>query len=133
MIELEHFSVAQARKSTLVVAGAFALLSGWQLYRGHSTSTLVFVAAAAVLLVCAAITPAALFFNKWWMALAGVLGYINSRILLSLLFFLVMTPVGLFARLVGYDPLTRRKGNEASYWRARAKTRQQRADFEHSF
>jgi Saxitoxin biosynthesis operon protein SxtJ len=133
LIEGGDFTVAQARKSTLVVAGVLALLSGWQMYRGHSTAAGLLFAASAVLLVCAAIPAAAVFFNKWWMTLAGVLGYVNSRIILSALFFVMVAPIGFVVRRVGHDPLTRRSGNEPSYWRRRPLTRQSREGFERSF
>lgn len=42
-------------------------------------------------------------FGKWvhqrWMQLAQLLGYVNSRILLTLLFFLILTPVAALARI----------------------------------
>ena len=41
MIEIEHFTVTQARKSTLVVAGVLALFAGWQFYRGRSMAASV--------------------------------------------------------------------------------------------
>jgi Saxitoxin biosynthesis operon protein SxtJ len=133
LIEGVNFTVAQARKSTLVVAGVLALLSGWQMYRGHSTAASVLFAASAVLLGCAAIPAAAVFFNKWWMTLAGVLGYVNSRIILSALFFLMVAPIGFLVRRIGHDPLTRRSGNEPSYWRRRPVTRQSHESYERSF
>ena len=39
-----------------------------------------------------------------------------ARLLLSAAFFLVLTPVGLAVRLVGWDPLWRRKGRRHSGW-----------------
>jgi hypothetical protein len=93
LIEIEQFTVAQARKSTLLVAGVLALISGWQLYRHRPTASMVLAVIVGVLLVCAAIPALAVRFNKWWMTLAGVLGYVNSRIILSVLFYLLMTPV----------------------------------------
>jgi Saxitoxin biosynthesis operon protein SxtJ len=133
LIDVGPFTTAQARKSTLVVAAVLTAISGWQLYRGRETAAIVLAVAVGVLLLCAAIPPAARFFHKWWMTLAGVLGYVNSRILLSLLYFLVMTPIGFFVRLAGHDPLTRRSGNEPSYWRKRDLTRQTREGFERAY
>lgn len=133
MIDVEPFTTAQARKSTLVVSAVLAAIGGWQWYRGRETAVMVLAVSVGVLLVCAAIPPAARWFHKWWMTLAGILGYVNSRILLSLLYFLIMTPVGFFVRLSGHDPLTRRKGNEPSYWRKREHTRQTREGFERAF
>jgi uncharacterized membrane protein HdeD (DUF308 family) len=133
LIEMEDVTVPRARKSTLVVAGVLALLSGWQVYRGRPTAATALGVAVALLLICAAIPRAAVWFHKWWMILAGALGYVNSRILLSALFFLVVTPIGLVVRLVGYDPLRRRRGNEPSYWRPRAQVRQSREGYERAF
>jgi hypothetical protein len=48
--------------------------------------------------------------DAWW-ALAGVLGWINARLLLSLAFLLVLTPLGLAWRLLGRDPLARRRSS----------------------
>lgn len=132
-IERQSFTVSQARRSTLVVAGVLFAIAGWQAYRGHATATAVLVAFAVALVACAAVPAAALWFNKWWMVLAGVLGYINSRILLSILFYLIMTPIGLAVRLAGHDPLTLRQGQEPSFWRRRQHTRQSRNGFERSF
>lgn len=44
----------------------------------------------------------------WW-RLVRVLGWINSRVLLTALFVLLLTPIGLLWRLIGHDPLRRRR------------------------
>ena len=52
-----------------------------------------------------------------WMALAIALGFIMTRVILTLVFFLVITPIGLVMRALGKDPLT--KGPDSSldsYW-----------------
>jgi len=46
--------------------------------------------------------------DAWW-AFAAVLGWINARVLLSIVFFLILTPVGVVWRLTGRDPLARRR------------------------
>lgn len=134
MIEaVEPFTLKQARKSTLVVATVFGLIAGWQLYRGRVTAAEVLAIISGVLFVCAAIPIAATTFHKWWMTLAGILGYVNSRIILSALYYLLMTPMGLALRLVGHDPLERRKGKASSYWHQREVTRQTREGYERAF
>lgn len=60
---------------------------------------------------------------KVWMGLAVVLGFFMSRIILSLLFYLVVTPIGLVMRLVGKDILNQKWDNNVdSYWIKREKT-----------
>lgn len=53
-----------------------------------------------------------------WMGLAFALGFVMTRVLLSVVFFGLVTPIGLAMRLAGRDPMQRRP--KASYWIARA-------------
>lgn len=50
------------------------------------------------------------------MALAGVLSFVSTRIILAVVFFLVVTPIGFIKRLMGWDPLHRRAPRHDSYW-----------------
>ena len=72
-------------------------------------------------------------FHRLWMRLAHVLGYVNSRILLSAIYFLVMTPYGLVLRVLGRDTMNRREASRKSYWIPKSKTRQSREQFERLF
>lgn len=47
------------------------------------------------------ISPMGEFIHLTWMMIAKVLGYINSRILLSIIFFLILTPIALLMILLG--------------------------------
>ncbi len=52
-----------------------------------------------------------------WMYAAYPIGFVISHLLLGLIFYGVVTPVGLVMKLVGYDPLQRRlRTGESSYW-----------------
>jgi hypothetical protein len=52
--------------------------------------------------------------------LAWPIGFVVSHLLLGAVYFLLVTPIGLVMRLVGYDPMHRRFDPRAeSYWRAR--------------
>lgn len=129
-IAVRPFTLKEARKSAWVVATVFALLAGWQVYRQHDFLARVFGIAAVALVVISAVPPAARVFHTSWMTLAGVLGYINSRILLGLLYYGVVTPIGIVARLSGHDPLHRRAVKGTSYWHRRERSRQTREGFE---
>jgi len=54
--------------------------------------------------------------NKAWMGLAEVLSYISTRIILGVVFFGIVTPIGVIKRLMGWDPLNRRAAASDSYW-----------------
>jgi hypothetical protein len=60
--------------------------------------------------------------QKAWMASALVIGFVMSRLILGILFYLVMTPIGLLMKLFGKDLLDERLEKEkASYWIERGK------------
>ncbi len=66
-----------------------------------------------------------------WMAVGRVMGRVNAFILLTLLFFLLFTPLGLLMRLFGWDPLGRKLNRPATtYWVKREKGRDHAADLE---
>ncbi len=53
-----------------------------------------------------------------WMKLATALGWVNTRIILAILFFLIFTPLALLRRLLRKDPLGLRwDEGESTYWR----------------
>ncbi len=52
-----------------------------------------------------------------WMSFAVVLGFIMTRLILSLLFILIFTPAGIVIRLLGKDPLNQKiEKQKSSYW-----------------
>lgn len=64
-----------------------------------------------------------------WMAFALALGYIMTRVILTAVFFFLITPVGVLMRLVGRDPMHRSwdRGAE-SYWIPRTDNRSGQKD-----
>ena len=125
---------ARARKSALVVAAVFLLIAAWNLYRGRTTVVIIFGSISAALVVAGLFVPvSARAFHKGWMRFAVALGHVNSRVLLTLMYYLVFTPYRLVSRLVGRDPLRRRGKACESYWTERKRTRQEREQFERLF
>lgn len=98
-----------------VFVGAFGLVVPWLLSRPHPHWPFW---VGLPLLILGTLIPVALKpVYIVWMKIAHVLGWINTRILLSLMFFLVFTPLGLLMRLTKKDPLRLAWGNKSlSYW-----------------
>ena len=70
----------------------------------------------------------------WWMKLAFVLAWVNTRILLSLFFYLIVTPIGAVMRLFGKDFLDEKiEENRSSYWSRREKKEFDKANYERLF
>ena len=70
---------------------------------------------------------------KVWMGLGVMLGRFFNPITLGMLFFLLITPVGVLTRLFGRDELLLKKKNKKSYWLARQKTDEKFNSFERQF
>ena len=106
------------REFGLIVGGVLILLSAWWLYRGRfTTATQIILPIGSLLVLLGLVWPRSLVLpNRGWMTLASVLSYISTRIILAVIFFLVLTPIGLIKRAMGWDPLHRRAQEKPSYW-----------------
>jgi hypothetical protein len=103
----EGLSTAELRKFGLTVGGAFAVLGAISWWRGHEVAPRVLWTLAVLLTVPGALFPSVLRpIQRGWMAFATVLGHVNTRIILTAFFYLVLTPVGFVVRLFR-DPLDR--------------------------
>jgi hypothetical protein len=88
------------RKFGLTMGIALALFGALFLWREPAAAPWLFGFAAAFLLL-AAIVPKALRPVQFvWMTLAYVLGWVMTRVLLIIIFYIGITPVALIARLV---------------------------------
>ena len=55
-----------------------------------------------------------------WIKLAFILGWVNTRFLLVIVFYLVVTPIGLVIKLLGIDLLERKiDKDQKTYWKAK--------------
>jgi hypothetical protein len=67
-----------------------------------------------LLVISAFVSPTSLrVVYRGWMALGQALGWFNTRIILGVVFYLLVTPMGLLMRLAGKDPMRRRYAPEA--------------------
>src|SRR6266850_4400454 len=103
-------SLRAEREFGLIVGGVLLLLSSWWLYRGKfSHASQITMPLAAALLLLGLVLPRALVWpNKIWMGFAEGLAFVSTRIILGVVFFGIVTPIGLIKRLFGWDPLQRR-------------------------
>lgn len=112
-------SKAELRRFGITLAAFFALVFGafipWVIE--NSASAWVWYT-SAVLLSLSLVAPNSLFYLfRFWMFLSSVLGFVNGHIILSLVFFLLIFPVGLILKLFGKDPLSRRLNPDVTSYR----------------
>lgn len=113
------------QKFGLITGGACLLISLWQYFSHHHA--MIWLSAIGVLLVsCAAIIPQILNpLRLVWDRIGYVLGIINTTIILFLLYFLIITPIGLIMRLFGKSNLDLKlNANLSTYWKPVKKVEQ---------
>ena len=107
----------QLREFGFLIGFGFPILIGWILpaIGGHVFNAWTIWIGIPILILGIS-QPSRLFYPyKGWMALGHALGWINSRIILGLVFLLVLQPIALIMQVFSYDPLRKRQGNEKSY------------------
>lgn len=113
------------------IAVACAVIGLWGLHRGASSRGYAFLAAGALLLSYSIVHPAgALVLRRGWLFIGGVLGRINSVIILSFAYVFVLTPLSLLVRLVSRRSFKPRRGQ--SYFAVRSDQRDEK-HFEHPY
>ena len=125
---------ATLRKFGLLVGGVFVVIGLLFLIK-HKDRTPYFVAPGAILMFAGAVLPRAL---KWvyiaWMSAAFVLGFVMAHVILTVLFYLLITPIGLVARLAGKDFLQAKLDrSRQSYWLPRERHERTARDYERQF
>ncbi len=108
------------RKFGLTMGVAFAIFGGLFFWRGHTVAPYLFIVAAAFLLLAALVPKALKPVQPGWMTLATVLGWVMTRVLLSIVFFIGITPLAVLARVVGKRFLDLKfEPDRESYWEKR--------------
>ena len=94
------------------VGAVLVLIAAFLAWRGRMDRAAIVGGIGATLMLLGWAAPRLL---KWpaavWWKFAMVLGYINARVILTIAFALVLTPVSAAWRLIGHDPLTRKRKN----------------------
>ena len=68
-----------------------------------------------------------------WMIFAVILGWVMTRVILSMLFYLILTPIGLITRFLGEDFLSLKRANSGSYWNNRDAVEELKQDYRKQF
>jgi saxitoxin biosynthesis operon SxtJ-like protein len=115
---LRPASFRKEKEFGLIVGSVFVLLGVWWIYRGKfATASYVLNVTGAALILFGVVVPRLLVIpRKLWMKLAEGMAYVSSRIILAIVFFLILTPIGLAKRAMGWDPLERRAAPRDSFW-----------------
>jgi hypothetical protein len=101
----------------MVILIGFGIIGALLYMKGKTNVAIgIWSGATAVFLLAALIPSAANPFYVLWMGFGMVMGFIMSRIVLTLIFYVVLTPVALIFRLMNRDALRKKTRQESTYW-----------------
>ena len=112
-----HIPKKKLRQFGFLICFTFPFLIGWflPLLGGHPFRVWsLFISMPAGIL--GILRPGLLLYPYIaWMKLGHILGWVNSRIILGLVFLIVLQPIALIMRISGHDPLRIKKFAQKSY------------------
>ena len=88
------------------IATLFGLILPWLF--AHNIPTWPWIVSGIFLFFALLVRFPLLPIYKGWMAVGHALGWINTRIILGILFFVVFLPIGITMKLFGKDPMARK-------------------------
>jgi hypothetical protein len=108
----------ELRQFGLLVGGVFAVIGLWPVvFRGESPRLWAMIL-GSLLIVLGAVVPQSLKqVHHGWMKVGHVLGSINTRIILGIIYYLLITPMGIVMRLMGKDSMHRALAKETTTYR----------------
>lgn len=119
------YTPKELRDFGLIMAGMLILMFGIVLpwIFSYSTPYWPFIA-AVVFAVVALIRPVLLGpVNSIWLKISDVLGWVNTRLVMGIMFFLLIAPIGILMRLFGKDTLNNKLSEKESSYRIITKVR----------
>lgn len=134
--EIKHIDKSdKAVKKTSVTVGIVLLIITFILWYFGKTSFIYFGVLGGIFIILSYIAvPLLRPFHKLWMSLALILGWFMSRVILIILFYLVITPIGLVAKIFRKRFLELKIDKKtATYWEKRENIIKQPIDYERQF
>lgn len=98
------------------------VISAWLFFfRESQTAPAVIMAVSVCLFILSRINPGVLKYPFLVLSIVAFpIGWVISHVVLTVVYFLVITPIGLIMKIAGYDPLERKLDPKAeSYWKKR--------------
>ncbi len=127
-INTAEVTKSDLRKFGFIMGGMFALIFGlifpWIGDKTKDTWPMWPFIVMAVFWVVATVAPQILRpVNDIWLKIGNVLGFINTRIILGLMFFVMIFPIGMLLKLFGKDSMDRKLDKDVDTYRKITKQR----------
>ncbi|HWG95702.1 MAG TPA: SxtJ family membrane protein [Nitrospira sp.] len=96
------------RQFGFLVGGVFAVIGLWPVVFRSESPRLWAMILGGLLIVLGALAPQSLKqIHGGWMKIGHILGAINTKIILGIIYYFLITPMGLIMRFMGKDPMHR--------------------------
>ena len=107
----------QLKEFGILIGFSFPILFGYLIPLIHGSHFKIWTLMISIpALIAGVFQPNILLYPyKIWMKIGFILGWINSRLILGLVFLIVLQPISLIMRLLGYDPLRMKNIKKKSY------------------
>ena len=105
---MEHIEITKRtlRQFGLMVGGIFLFIGLWPFVWRQEAVRIWAVVPGSLLAIAGLMMPGLLkHVYQGWMWVGHVMGWVNTRIILGVLFYGVVTPMGLVMKLTGRDPM----------------------------
>ena len=126
--------ISDWRKFGMTMGIILAVMGFYLLWKGRNYSEYVFILAAAFL-ITGFIFPSVLKpVYKAWMVVAVMMGFMMTKIIMVIIFYMIVTPIGIIASIIGKNFLDMKIDKKAkSYWMVRKTVRTEKSDYEKQF
>ena len=117
----------------LLMAGVLLVVGGWMWWK--SAADWPWIGGGAVLLAIIGLAMPMILkpLYRAWMIFALILGWITTRVILTLVYFLVVTPIGYLGRALGEQFLHLKRSGQETYWVRKTGPARQKSDYERQF
>jgi hypothetical protein len=122
------------RKFGITIGVFLMVVAGFLFWKGRESYTILLIS-GLLLSVLGLVMPIILKLVYWvWMVFAIILGWIMTRVILSVLFYVVISPIGLFSRMFGNQFIELKwDKSKDSYWNTRTTKQQNNVHYESQF
>ena len=128
-----RLTAREGRRFGLTVGGAFLVLASITWWRGSETATIVLGSLGGALALAGLIVPTHLGpVERAWMALAHAISRVTTPVVMAVMYFVVLTPVGLLRRALAANPVEHQEGT-AGFWKQRPAGSRRSASLERQF
>ena len=136
---IEEIKNINSEKSDLrkfgITVGIILMIVAGVLFWKEKESFQILLTAGVTLLILGVVIPVVLKPIYWvWMIFATIIGWIMTRVILSLLYYMIITPIGFIPRLFGkqFIELNWNK-TDSTYWKYRSKSTFEEENYENQF